>query len=228
MSHLSCVAPGAWLSFIELDKAVVLVWLDWLVFCEYGFNVSALWCPLATPTVLLGFLLPWAWGISSRLLQQSAAAAPYLGQGYLLAATPPDLQHGIAPLSPPGPVQALIFGRGAAPLSHLPWSWAKGTFHAKMGSIKDRNYMDLTEAEDIKKTWQEYTGELYKKELHNPDNHDGVITHLKPDILEFEVKWALERITTNKAIGGDGIPVELFQILKDDAVKGLHSICQHS
>ena len=88
--------------------------------------------------------------------------------------------------------------------------------------------MDLTEAEDIKKTWQEYTGELYKKELHNPDNHDGVITHLKPDILEFEVKWALERITTNKAIGGDGIPVELFQILKDDAVKGLHSICQHS
>ena len=88
--------------------------------------------------------------------------------------------------------------------------------------------MDLTEAEDIKKTWQEYTGELYKKELHNPDNHDGVITHLKPDILEFEVKWALERITTNKAIGGDGIPVELYQILKDDAVKGLHSICQHS
>uniref|UniRef100_A0A4W2H4E4 Reverse transcriptase domain-containing protein n=1 Tax=Bos indicus x Bos taurus TaxID=30522 RepID=A0A4W2H4E4_BOBOX len=100
-----------------------------------------------------------------------------------------------------------------------------GTFHAKMGSIKDRNGMDLTEAEDIKKKWQEYT-ELYKKDLHDPDNHDGVITHLEPDILECEVKWALESITTNKASGGDGIPVELFQILKDDAVKVLHSICQ--
>ena len=93
-----------------------------------------------------------------------------------------------------------------------------------MGSIKDRNGMDLTEAEDIKK-WQEYT-ELYKKDLHKPDNHDGVITPLEPDILECEVKWALESITTNKASGGDGIPVELFQILKDDAVKVLHSICQ--
>ena len=103
----------------------------------------------------------------------------------------------------------------------------KGTFHAKMGSIKDRNYMDLTEAEDIKKTWQEYTGELYKKELHNPDNHDGVITHLEPDILEMEVKWVLGNITTNKASGGDRVPVELFQILKDDALKVLHSICQH-
>ena len=102
----------------------------------------------------------------------------------------------------------------------------KGTFHAKMGSIKDRNGMDLTEAEDIKKRWQEYTEELYKKDLHNPDNHDGVITDLEPDILECEVKWALESITTNKASGGDGIPVELFQILKDDAVKVLHSICQ--
>ena len=102
----------------------------------------------------------------------------------------------------------------------------KGTFHAKMGSIKDRNGMDLTEAEDIKKRWQEYTEELYKKDLHNPDNHDGVITHLEPDILECEVKWALESITMNKASGGDGIPVELFQILKDDAVKVLHSICQ--
>ena len=101
----------------------------------------------------------------------------------------------------------------------------KGTFHAKMGSIKDRNGMDLTEAEDIKKRWQEYT-ELYKKELHNPDNHHGVITHLEPDILECEVKWALGSITTNKASGGDGIPVELFQILKDGAVKVLHSICQ--
>ena len=86
--------------------------------------------------------------------------------------------------------------------------------------------MDLTEAEDIKKRWQEYTGELYKKDLHDPDNHDGMITHLEPDILECEVKWALEIITMNKASGGDGIPVELFQILKDDAVKGLYSICQ--
>ena len=102
----------------------------------------------------------------------------------------------------------------------------KGTFHAKMGSIKDRNGMDLTEAEDIKKRWQEYPEELYKKDLHDPDNHDGVITDLKPDILECEVKWALESITTNKASGGDGIPVELVQILKDDAVKVLHSICQ--
>ena len=97
----------------------------------------------------------------------------------------------------------------------------KGTFHAKMGSIKNRNSVDLTEAEDIKKRWQEYTGELYKEDLHYPDNHDGVITNLEPDILECEVKWALESITTNKASGGDGIPVELFQILKDDAVKVL-------
>ena len=95
----------------------------------------------------------------------------------------------------------------------------KGTFHAKMGSIKDRNCMDLSEAEDIKKRWQEYTEELYRKELHASDNHDGVITHLEPDILEREVKWALESITTNKANGGDGIPVELRQILKDDVVK---------
>ena len=102
----------------------------------------------------------------------------------------------------------------------------KGNFHAKMGTIKDRNGMDQTEAEDIKKTWQEYTGELYKKDLHNPDNNNGVITHLEPDILECEVKWALGSITMNKAGGGDGIPVELFQILKDDAVKVLHSICQ--
>ena len=101
----------------------------------------------------------------------------------------------------------------------------KGTFHAKMGSIKDRNDIDLTE-EDIQKRWQEYTEELYKKYLHDPDNHDGVITHLESDILECEVKWALGSITTNKASGGDGIPVELFQILKDDAVKVLHSICQ--
>ena len=97
----------------------------------------------------------------------------------------------------------------------------KGKFHEKMGKIKYRNGMDLTEAEDIKKRWQEYTEELYKKELHNPDNHDGVITHLEPDILECEVKQALESITTNKASGGDGIPVELFQILKDNAMKVL-------
>jgi len=95
----------------------------------------------------------------------------------------------------------------------------------KMGSIQDRNGMDLTEAEDIKKMWQEYTEELYKKDLHDPDNHGGVITHLEPDILEWEVKWALGSITMNKARGGDGIPDELFQILKDDAVKVLHSIC---
>ena len=103
----------------------------------------------------------------------------------------------------------------------------KGIFHARMGSIKDRNGMDPAEAEDIKKRWQEYTEELYKKDLHEPDNHDSVITDLEPDILDCEVKWALESITTNKASGGDGIPVELFQILKDDAVKVLHTICQH-
>ena len=102
----------------------------------------------------------------------------------------------------------------------------KGTFHAKMGSIKDRNGMDLTEAEDIKKRWQEYKEELYKKDIHDPDNHDGVITHLETDILECKVKWALGSITTNKASGGDGILVKLIKILKDDAVKVLHSICQ--
>ena len=104
----------------------------------------------------------------------------------------------------------------------------KGTLQAKMSSIKDRNRMDSTEAEDIKKRWQEYTEELYKKDLHDPDNHDGVITHthLEPDILECEVKWASGSITTNKASGGDGIPVELFQILKDDTLKVLQSICQ--
>ena len=102
----------------------------------------------------------------------------------------------------------------------------KGTFHAKMGSIKDRNGTDLTEAEDIKKRWQEYKEELYKKDLHGPDNHDGVITDLEPDILECEVKGALESITVNKASGGDRIPAELFQVLKDEAVKMLYSLCQ--
>ena len=102
----------------------------------------------------------------------------------------------------------------------------KATFHAKMGTVKDRNGMDLTEAEDIKKRWQEQTEELYKTDLHDPDNHDGVIIRLEPDILECEVKWALGSITMNKASEGDGILVELFQILKDDAVKLLHSICQ--
>ena len=101
----------------------------------------------------------------------------------------------------------------------------KRTFHAKMGTMKDRNGMDLTEAEDIKKTWQEYTEELYKNDLHVQDNHENVITHLQPDILECKVKWALGNITMNKACEGDGIPVELFQIPKDDAVKVLHSIC---
>ena len=95
-----------------------------------------------------------------------------------------------------------------------------------MGTIKDRNDMDLTEAEDIKKRWQEYTEELYKRDLHDQDNHNGVITHLEPDILEYEVKWVLGSITTNKASRGDEIPIELFQILKDDTVKGLHPICQ--
>ena len=102
----------------------------------------------------------------------------------------------------------------------------KGTFHAKMGTRKERNGMDLTEAKDIKKRWQEYTEELYRKDLHDPDNHDGMITHLEPDILKCKVKWTLGSITTNKASGGDGIPVELFQILNDDAVKVLHSIFQ--
>ena len=102
----------------------------------------------------------------------------------------------------------------------------KGTFHAKMGTIKHRNGMDLTEAEDIKKRWQKYTEELYKKDLNDLENHYGVITHLEPDILECEVKWALRNTTTNKASRDDGIPVELFQVLKDDAVKMLYSICQ--
>ena len=104
-------------------------------------------------------------------------------------------------------------------------SYTKGIFHRKMGKIKYRNGRDLTKAKDIKKSWQEYTEELYKKDLHDPENQDGLITHLEPNILECEVKWALESITENKASGGDGIPVELFQILKDDAVKVLHSIC---
>ena len=103
---------------------------------------------------------------------------------------------------------------------------SKGTFHVKVGTIKDKNAMDLTEAEDIKKRWQECTEELYKKDFHDPDNHDGVITHLEPDILECKVKWALGSFTMNKASGGDGIPVVLLQILKDDAVKVLHSIYQ--
>jgi len=104
----------------------------------------------------------------------------------------------------------------------------KGTFHAKMGSIKDRNGRDLIEAEDIKKRWQEYTEELYKKDLHDQDNHDGVITHLEPDILECEVKWALGSFTTNKASRGDGIPVELFQILNDDAALNMSANLENS
>ena len=102
----------------------------------------------------------------------------------------------------------------------------KRTFHVKMGLIKDRNSMDLTEAEDIKKRWQEYTEELYKKDLHDPGNHNTVITNLKPDIIECEIKWALGSITKNKASGGDGIPAELFYVLKYDVIKVLHSICQ--
>ena len=103
----------------------------------------------------------------------------------------------------------------------------KGTFHAKRHTIKDRNGMDLTEAEDIKKRWQGYT-ELYKKDLHHPDKHDGMVTHVEPDILECKVKWALGTISMNKSSGGDGIPAELFQILKEDAVKVLHSKCQQT
>ena len=103
---------------------------------------------------------------------------------------------------------------------------SKGTFHAKKGTIKDRNGMDLTETEDIKMRSQEYTEKLYKKDLNDPDNHNGVITLVEPHILEYEVKWTLGSITMNKASGGDGIPTELFQMLKDDAVKVLHSICQ--
>ena len=105
-------------------------------------------------------------------------------------------------------------------------SETKGKFHAKMDTINDRNGMNITEAEDIKKRWQEYTEELYKKDSHDLDNHDGVLTHLEPDILECKVKWALGRITMNKANGGDGIAAEVFQILKDDAVKELQSACQ--
>ena len=119
----------------------------------------------------------------------------------------------------------MILGKSARDLSKKIRD-TNAKFYAKMGSIKDRNGMDLTEAEDIKKRWQEYTEELYKKDLHNQNNHDGVVTHLEPDILEWEVKWALESITTNKASGGNGIPVELFQILEDDVVKVLHPICQ--
>ena len=104
----------------------------------------------------------------------------------------------------------------------------KGIFHARMGTVKNRNSRDVTEAEEMKKRWQEHTEELYKKDLHDWDNHDGVVTHLEQDILECEVKWVLGSITMNKASGGDGIPVELFQILKDDAVKVLHSICQQT
>ena len=102
----------------------------------------------------------------------------------------------------------------------------KGIFHAQMGTIMDRNGMDLTEAEGTKKRWQEYTDELDKKDLYDPDNHDGMLTHIEPDILESKIKWSLGSITTNKTSGGDGIPVELFQILKDDTVKVLHSVCQ--
>ena len=126
MTHPSWVAPRAWLSSIELDEAVVLVWLDWLVFCEYGFSVFALWCPLATPTILLGFLLPWAWGISSWLLQQSAAMLLTLDEGYLLTAALPGLHRGIAPLGPPAPVQPRLLGRGVGPPGHRPWPWSWG------------------------------------------------------------------------------------------------------
>jgi len=136
LSTMTCpswVAPRAWLSFIELDKAVVLVWLDWLVLCDYGFSVFALWCSLATPTILLGFLLPWTWGISSWLLQQSAAASPYLGW-----VTPPDLEHGVAPLGPPAPAQPPLLECGVAPLSHHPWprTWGSSSWPPPLTSSK--------------------------------------------------------------------------------------------
>ena len=124
---------------------------------------------------------------------------------------------------PGGPLS--MGSQSQSQLKQLSSSSSKGTFHPKMGTIKNRNGMDLTEAEDIEKRWQEYT-ELYKKDLSDPDNHNGVIDHLEPYILKFEVRWALQNITTNKARGGDGIPAELFQVLKDAAVKVLLSICQ--
>ena len=128
MTRPSCVAPPAWLSFLELDKAVVLVWLDWLVFCEYGFSVSALWCPLATPTVYLGFSYL---GCGVSLHGCSSKARPLLltlDEGYLLTAALPDLQSGIAPLGPPAPAQPWLLGRGVGPPSHRPWPWAWGCF----------------------------------------------------------------------------------------------------
>ena len=166
------------------------MWLDWLVFYDYDFCPSVLWCPLSAPTILLGFLWPWTWGISSRRDIARRHKKAFLS----------DHCKEIEENNRIGKTRDLF----------KKIRDTKGTFHAKMGSIKDRNGMDLTEAEDIKKRWQEYPEELYKKDLHDPDNHDGVITHLEPDILECEVKWVLGSITTNKASGGDGIPVELF------------------
>ena len=127
MTRPSWVAPRAWLSFIELDKAVVLVWLDWLVFCEYGFSVSALWCPLATPTILLGFLLPWMWGISSRCSSKAQPLLLILDEWYFLTAALPDLQRGIVPLGPPAPVQPPLLGRGVGPPSRCPWPQTAGS-----------------------------------------------------------------------------------------------------
>ena len=147
MPRPSWVAPQAWLSFIELDQAVVLVWLDWLVFCEYGFSVSALWCPLATPTVLLVFLLPWTWGISSRLFQQSAAAAPYLGRGVSLTAAPSDLERGIAPLGPPEPAQPpLLGGEVDPPGCHL---WPRTWGSSSRPSLSPRSLALLAAAPDL-------------------------------------------------------------------------------
>ena len=151
--------------------------------------------PLTTPTVLLGFLLPWTRDISSWLLQQSTATAPYLGRG-------------VSPHCRPS----------------WPWTWKSTPCQLCTHPHLSTPYL-IPNKDKTRKRWQEYKDELYKKILHDPDNHDGVITHLEPDILECEVKWALESITMIKARGGDGIPVELFQILKDDAVKVLHSIC---
>ena len=217
------------------------MWSDWLVFCDYGFSVSALWCPLTTPTILLGFLLPWTWGISSQLLQQSTASAPYLGRGISLHCHPswPWIWSSFCAMQPLLSAAATQCSRyfsdqckeieennrmgKTRDLFKTIWD-IKGTFHAKMGSIKDRNGMYLTEAEDIKR-WQEYTEELYKKDLHDPENHDGVITHLEPNILKCKGDWALgsskwpHKPLQTKLGGGYGIPAELFQIIKDDASK---------
>ena len=246
-AHKVCLSPltsPVGMGFNSKGEFAPLIVLLGLPLCPWAWGISSQplqWSTAAAlaPTILLGFLWAWTWDISSWLLQCYAATAPAVkrreakSKGGKERYTPLDAEF-----------QRIARRDKKAFLSDqckeidesnrmrkIRDLFKKirdtmGTFHAKMGTIKDRNGMDLTEAEDIKKRWQEYTEELYKKDLHDPDNHDAVITLLEPDILEYEVKWALESITTNKASRGDGIPVEVFQILKDDAVKVLHSICQ--